>query len=55
MGRHFLGGLLIFFLGGGGGRESARARSAGSVAERHALSNSPILCYITYCAVEVSL
>jgi hypothetical protein len=43
MGRHFLGELLIFSWGGGGGRESARARSAGSVAGRHALSNSPIL------------
>jgi hypothetical protein len=34
----FLGGLLIFFLGERGGRESARARSAGSVSGRHALS-----------------
>ncbi len=55
MGRHFLGGLLIFSWGGGEGRESARARSVGSVTGRLALSNSPILLYIIYCAVEVSL
>ncbi len=47
-GETFLGGLLIFFLGERGrGRESARARSAGSVAGRRALSNNPILLYIT--------
>ena len=54
-GETFLGGLLIFSWGGGGGRESARARSAGSVTGRHTLSNRPILFYIIYCAVEVSL
>ena len=48
MGRHFWVGRGCFFLGGGGGRESARARSAGSVAGRRALSNRPIffLLYI---------
>jgi hypothetical protein len=45
----------VFSWGDGGGRESARARSVGSVAGRRALSNSPILVYIIYCAVEVSL
>jgi hypothetical protein len=47
MGRHFLGGLLIFSWGDGGGRESPRAWSAGSVAGRHTLSNSPF-CFISY-------
>ncbi len=48
MGRHFWVGRGCFSWGGGGGRESARARSAGSVAGRHALSNSPFFCYILY-------
>jgi hypothetical protein len=45
MGRHFWVGRGCFSWGGGGGRESSRARSAGSVAGRRALSNRPILLY----------
>jgi hypothetical protein len=48
-GETFLGrtyNVDVFSWGDGGGRESARSRSVGSVAGRHALSNSPILLYI---------
>jgi hypothetical protein len=55
MGRHFLGGLLIFSWGGGAGRESDRSRSERSVDGQHAISNSPILFYVIYCVEEVSL
>jgi hypothetical protein len=55
-GETFLGRTWMFFSWrDGGGRESVRERSAGSVAGRHTFPNSPILLYIIYCAVEVSL
>jgi hypothetical protein len=46
MGRHFWVGCGCFSWGGGGERENVRAWSSGSVAERLALSNCPILFYI---------
>jgi hypothetical protein len=55
MGKHFLGGLLIFSWGDPGTRERVRARSAGSVVGRHSLSSNPILFFIIYGSVEVSL
>ncbi len=42
IGRHFWVGRGCFSWGGGGGRESARARSTGSVAGRLVISNNPI-------------
>jgi len=46
LGRHFWVGRGCFSWGDGGARESVRETSAGSVAGRRALSNSPILLYI---------
>jgi hypothetical protein len=48
MGRHFWVGRGYFSWGDGGGRESARTWSAGSVAGRHTISNSPIFFDIYY-------